>query len=182
MLYLYDIVNISHTGSYFLYCMVYIMTSQKYIAYRAKISDIPRSMNHLMQPSMGTLNSPSSRVVKDSMPSRRRIFRCINFGIGETSPYLFFEHDESLPSKIWSTVYLERTGVLSCESNYIVVLKDLAVLCRTQWLTGYFASDHSFKLWWLVKIFQVTDVVKSVTHIIHNLHQCIHAYPKYSSW
>ena len=34
-----------------------------------------------MQPSMGTLNSPSSRVVKDSTPSRRRILRYINFGI-----------------------------------------------------------------------------------------------------
>ena len=42
-----------------------------------------------MQPSMGTLNSPSSRVVKDSKPSRRRILRCINFGIGESSPNLF---------------------------------------------------------------------------------------------
>ena len=43
----------------------------------------------LMQPSMGTLNSPSSRVVKDSTPSRRRILRYINFGIGESSPILF---------------------------------------------------------------------------------------------
>ena len=39
-----------------------------------------------MQPSMGTLNSPSSRVVKDSTPSRHQIWRCINFGIGESSP------------------------------------------------------------------------------------------------
>ena len=42
-----------------------------------------------MQPSMGTLNSPSSRVIKDSTPSRRRILRCIDFGIGESSPNLF---------------------------------------------------------------------------------------------
>ena len=42
-----------------------------------------------MQPSMGTLNSPSSRVVKDSTPFQFRIFRCINFGIGESSPNLF---------------------------------------------------------------------------------------------
>ena len=41
-----------------------------------------------MQPSMGTLNSPSSRVVKDSSPSRHQILRCINFGIGESSPNL----------------------------------------------------------------------------------------------
>ena len=45
----------------------------------------------LMQPSMGTLNSPSSRVVKDSTPSRRRILKYINFGIGESSPILFLE-------------------------------------------------------------------------------------------
>ena len=32
---------------------------------------------------MGTLNSPSSGVVKDSMPSRRQILRCIVFGIGD---------------------------------------------------------------------------------------------------
>ena len=38
----------------------------------------------LMQPSMGTLNSPSSRIVKDSTPSRRRISRYINFEIGES--------------------------------------------------------------------------------------------------
>ena len=38
----------------------------------------------LMQPSMGNLNSPSSRIVKDSTLSRRRILRYMNFGIGES--------------------------------------------------------------------------------------------------
>ena len=28
-------------------------------------------------------------IVKDSTPSRHRILRCINFGIGESSPNLF---------------------------------------------------------------------------------------------
>ena len=42
-----------------------------------------------MQPSMGTLNSPSSRVVKDLTPSRCWILRYINFGIGASSPNLF---------------------------------------------------------------------------------------------
>ena len=63
----------------------------------------------LMQPSMGTLNSPSSRVVKDSTPSRRKcklwdwwIFTHFIFGHGESSPY-----------NIWSTVNLERTCVVS---------------------------------------------------------------------
>ena len=37
-----------------------------------------------MQPSMGTLNSTSSRIVKDST-----ILRGINFGIGESSPNIF---------------------------------------------------------------------------------------------
>ena len=66
----------------------------------------------LMQPSMGTLNSPSLRVVKDSTPSRRRILRYINFGIGESSRILFFGHDESSPDNIWSMVNLERMFVL----------------------------------------------------------------------
>ena len=39
-----------------------------------------RSHLLLMQPSMANLNSPSSRIVKDSTPFRRRILRCINFG------------------------------------------------------------------------------------------------------
>ena len=56
---------------------------------------------YLMQRSMGTLNSPSSRVVKVSTPSRRRIKRYINIGIGESSP-----------NNIWSMVNLERTCVL----------------------------------------------------------------------
>ena len=38
----------------------------------------------LMQPSMGTLNSPSSRIVKDLTPSRRRILRYIIFEIDES--------------------------------------------------------------------------------------------------
>ena len=42
-----------------------------------------------MQPSMGTLNSSSSWVVKDLTPSQRGILMCINFGIGESSPNLF---------------------------------------------------------------------------------------------
>ena len=37
-----------------------------------------------MQLSTGTLNTPSSRVVKDSTPSWRQILMCIDFGIGES--------------------------------------------------------------------------------------------------
>ena len=45
----------------------------------------------LMQPSMANLNSPSSRIVKDATPFRRRILRCINFGNGESSPNNFLD-------------------------------------------------------------------------------------------
>ena len=44
-----------------------------------------------MQPSMANLNSPSSRVVKDSTPYQRRILRCKKFGKGESSPSLFLD-------------------------------------------------------------------------------------------
>ena len=44
-----------------------------------------------MQPSMANLNSPSSRIVKDATPFRRRILMCINFGNGESSPNNFLD-------------------------------------------------------------------------------------------
>ena len=43
-----------------------------------------RGVDLVMQPSMGTLNSPSSRVVKD-------ILRYKNFGMGESSSILFLD-------------------------------------------------------------------------------------------
>ena len=45
--------------------------------------------NAFMQPSMGILDSLSSRVIKDLTLSRRQIFRCINFGVGESSRNLY---------------------------------------------------------------------------------------------
>ena len=48
-----------------------------------------KNFSWLMQPSMANLNSPSSRVVKDSTPFRRRILRCKIFGKGESWPSLF---------------------------------------------------------------------------------------------
>ena len=44
-----------------------------------------------MQPSVANLNSPSSRIVKDATPFRRRILRCINFWNGESSPNNFLD-------------------------------------------------------------------------------------------
>ena len=62
-----------------------------------------------MQPSIGILNSPSSSVVKDSTPSRRRFSKSINFGIGDL--HVGSEHGDSLSYNIWSMVNLERKHV-----------------------------------------------------------------------
>ena len=71
-----------------------------------------------MQPSMGTLHLPSSRVVKDSTPSRRRFLRWINFEIGESSPNLFL-----------NSVNLYLVRLKHCESwttgRFIVLLFSL---------------------------------------------------------
>ena len=66
------------------------------------------SMDYLMQPSMGTLNSPSSRIVKDD------ILRYINFGIGESYPISFLDivNLHLMISKAASMVNVERTCVL----------------------------------------------------------------------
>ena len=66
----------------------------------------------LMQLSMGTLNSPSSRIVKGSTPSRRQILRCINFGIGESSPNLFLSMVNLYLVKFKAWWILKRVGVL----------------------------------------------------------------------
>ena len=42
-----------------------------------------------MQPSIDILNTPSSRVLKDSVPLQCQILRCTNFGICESSTNLF---------------------------------------------------------------------------------------------
>ena len=64
---------------------------------------------------MGTLNSPSSRIVKDSTPSRRRILRS-NLEVYEfwdwwILTYVIFGHGESSLTNIWSMVNLERMCV-----------------------------------------------------------------------
>ena len=59
--------------------------------YNVKMPNWTRNESNLMQPSMANLNSPSSRIVKDSTPSRRRILRCIDFGNGESSPNLLLD-------------------------------------------------------------------------------------------
>ena len=77
---------------------------------------------------MGTLNSPSSRVVKDSTPSRRRIEE-YKFRDWWIFTYLNFGHDESSPNNIWSMVNLERTCVLLF--YYFLYLKANLDLAKT---------------------------------------------------
>ena len=78
----------------------------------------------LMQPSMANLNSPLSRVVKDSTPSRRWILRCINFRIGESShtgcPRMFYTQK----CKILRIVITIKT----IEFGILIYLSDRAVL------------------------------------------------------
>ena len=66
----------------------------------------------LMQPSMCTLNSPSSRFVKDSTRSRRQILRYMNFRDWWILTHFLFGLRESSPNNIWSTVNLEQTFFL----------------------------------------------------------------------
>ena len=64
----------------------------------------------LMQPSMANLNSPTSRVVKDSTPFRRRILRCKNFGKGESWLSVFLDVVNLYLMKFWHRWILnERT-------------------------------------------------------------------------
>ena len=71
-----------------------------------------------MQPSMDTLNSPSSRIVKDSTPSWRRILRdsVKSWGIlisGLVNLNLFYSWtSESSPNNFWSMVNLEWMCIL----------------------------------------------------------------------
>ena len=62
----------------------------------------------LMQPSMGTLNSPSSRIVKDSTPS----LEVYKFRDRWILTYFIFGNGESSLNNIWSMVNLEPTCVL----------------------------------------------------------------------
>ena len=64
---------------------------------------------NVIQPSKGTLNSPSSK-------TRRHLdvesWGAYILGLVNLHLIFFFDHGESLPSKIWSTVNFERTDVL----------------------------------------------------------------------
>ena len=65
----------------------------------------------LMQPSMGTLNSPSSRIVKDCLDveSWDAVYKLRDWWI---LTHFIFGHGEFSLNNIWSMVNLERTCVL----------------------------------------------------------------------
>ena len=78
------------------YTMLYARSEDHYLHFRSyktqnKLACYFVYHEHAMQPSMANLNSPTSKVVKDSTPFQRRILRCINFGNGESSPYQFLD-------------------------------------------------------------------------------------------
>ena len=109
---------------------VWLVSKTSYIHSDMLLICIIDFLLQLMQLSMGTLNSPSSRVIKDSTPSCW-ILRCINFGIGESSPNLF----------------------LNMMNFYLVNLKH-----SESWTNGHFIvllfclfeSDSDYKsAWWI---------------------------------
>ena len=73
-----------------------------------KITGLCPLWNLFMQPSMGTLNSPSLRIVKDSTPS----LEVLKFRDWWILTYFIFGHGESSLNNFWSMVNLERTCVL----------------------------------------------------------------------
>ena len=86
-------------------------------------SNFREDFTGLMQPSMGNLNSPSSRVVEDSMPSRCRILRfwcristsnleVYKFLDWWIFTYFIFGNCKSSPNYFWSMVNLEWTCIL----------------------------------------------------------------------
>ena len=126
-----------------------------------------RSIGHFlewfMQPSMGTLNSPSSRVVKDSTPSWRRILRYINFEIGESSPILFLDM-VNLHLIIFEAWWIlnETCVLLFYYFLYFKVNLDIAKNKSAWWIFTqlYFCCDESWpnyfgnevNWWWILTL------------------------------
>ena len=74
----------------------------------------------LMQLSMGTLNSPSSRIVKDLTPCRPESWGIYISGWWILT-YFILGHGESSLNNVWSMVNLERTCILLF--HYFLCLK-----------------------------------------------------------
>ena len=84
---------------------------QQSLTYRKIAQYWAKYTQHFMQPSMGILNSPTSRFAKDSTPSTSNL-EVYKFRDWWILTYFIFALGESSPNNIWSTVNLERTCVL----------------------------------------------------------------------
>ena len=99
-----------------------------------------------MQPSMANLNSPSSRVVKDSTPFRRRILRCINFGNGESSPSLFLDVVNLYLIKFKKRWILNKRAFYS----FIIFFIWKWILIYTKWISVVNLHLTLFSWWWIL--------------------------------
>ena len=109
---------------------------------------------------MGTLNTPSSSVVKDSTPSRRQILRCINFGFGEPSPNLFFNLVNLYLVKFEAQWILNERAFYCC-INFLYLKVNLDLEKKSAWWIFtqlYFCDDESWpncyrkkvNWWWIL--------------------------------
>ena len=102
--------------------------------------------SRLMQPSMANLNSPSSRVVKDSTPFRRRILRCENFGKGESWPSLFLDVvNLYLMNFRHRWILNERTFY-----SFIILFIWKWILTRKKWISLVNLYITLFSRWWIL--------------------------------
>ena len=117
-----------------------------------------------MQPSMGTLNSPSLRVVKDSTPSRHQILRCINFGIGESSPNLV----------------LNRLNLYLVKFEARWILKERALKCLIYFVYLKVNLDPEKKKISLVNLHPTLFSLRWI--LTHNLDPIVTEKKKWTSW
>ena len=100
----------------------------------------------LMQLSMANLNSPSSRVVKDSTPFPRWILRCINFGNGESSPSLFLDVVNLYLIKFKKRWILNEREFYS----FIILFIWKWILTWTKWISLVNLHLTLFSQWWIL--------------------------------
>ena len=95
---------------------------------------------------MANLNSPSSRVVKDSTPFRRRILRCKNFRKGESWPSLFLDVVNLYLIKFRHRWILnERTFY-----SFIILFIWKWILTENKWISLVNLYLTLFSRWWIL--------------------------------
>ena len=124
-----------------------LQTGSWFLAYKSENTSIGSAlMNSFMQPSMANLNSPSSRVVKDSTPFRRRILRCKNFGKGESWPSLFLDVVNLYLIKFRHRWILnERTFY-----SFIILFIWKWILTSNKWISLVNLYLTLFSRWWIL--------------------------------